>query len=151
MRLVVQRVRRASVIIRDRAVAEIGRGAVILLGIARGDTEYDAAYLARKVAQLRIFDDAEGKLNASIDEAGGEFLVVSQFTLYGDCRKGTRPSYVEAAPAAEALPLYREFVRRLQELGYPVKEGEFQQRMVVALENDGPVTILLESRGRTRS
>jgi len=123
---------------------------VVLLGVARGDTPWDAAYLARKVAQLRIFDDSEGRLNASVEEVGGEFLVVSQFTLYGDCRKGTRPSYVEAAPAEEARRLYEEFISRLRLLGHTVREGEFRRRMVVALENAGPVTLILESRGRTR-
>jgi len=150
VRLVVQRVRRAAVTVDGREIASIGPGAAILLGVARGDTTFDAAFLARKVAQLRIFDDRDGRLNASIHDAGGEFLVVSQFTLYGDCRKGTRPSYVEAAPADEAAALYREFIGRLRELGYVVREGEFRKRMLVEIHNDGPVTLILESRGRTR-
>ncbi|HIE10462.1 MAG TPA: D-tyrosyl-tRNA(Tyr) deacylase [Kiritimatiellae bacterium] len=150
MRLVVQRVRRAAVTVDGEVTAAIGPGALIFIGVARGDTIFDAAFLARKVAQLRIFDDREGRLNASIDDAGGELLVVSQFTLYGDCRKGTRPSYVEAAPAGEAAALYQEFMGRLRQLGYVVRQGEFRKRMLVEIHNDGPVTLILESRGRTR-
>lgn len=148
MRLVIQRVRRARVTAGERELGAIGRGAVVLVGVGRGDTETDAAYLARKVSQLRIYDDAEGRLNASIRDVGGSFLVISQFTLYGDCRKGNRPSYFEAAPPQEAERLYEAFVRQLRAQGHEVQTGAFGERMMVELENDGPVTILMESHGR---
>ena len=148
MKLVVQRVRRARVLVAEQEISSIQKGAVILCGVARGDTQHDVAYLARKASLLRIFDDAEGKLNLSIAEAGGSFLVVSQFTLYGDCIKGNRPSYIEAAAAEEGREGYEEFVRQLRDLGHRVEEGRFRENMVVDLENDGPVTLILESRGR---
>ncbi len=148
MRLVIQRVNRASVTVGGARVAEIGPGALVLAGVARGDTMHDARHLARKTARLRIFNDADGRLNSSIESAGGSFLVVSQFTLYGDCRKGNRPSYIEAAEPAEGRALFDEYVRQLAATGHPVQTGRFQEYMQVELENDGPVTLILESRGR---
>jgi D-tyrosyl-tRNA(Tyr) deacylase len=129
-------------------VAAIGPGAVVLVGVARGDTEHDARYLARKTFQLRIFDDEQGRLNASLDAARGFFLVVSQFTLYGDCRKGNRPSYIEAAPPAEAEQRYEEYARELRRLTPNVRTGVFRESMLVEIANEGPVTLILESRGR---
>lgn len=148
MRLVVQRVRRARVTIGGEEIASVKAGAVVLLGVARGDTDADAAYLARKVSRLRIFDDEEGRLNRDIREAGGSFLVVSQFTLYGDCRKGNRPSYIEAAEPGAGRTGYEAFVECLRGFGHEVQTGRFQESMVVELDNDGPVTLLIESRGR---
>lgn len=148
MRLVIQRVRRAAVIVEGREVAAIGPGALVLCGVARGDTPGDAAWLARKTAQLRIYNDAEGKLNAAIDAVGGAFLVVSQFTLYGDCQKGNRPSYIEAAGPDEGRRGYENYVAQLRACGFPVQTGEFGANMLVSLENDGPVTLILESHGR---
>ncbi len=145
MRAVVQRVRRARVTVGDRAVADIGAGAVVLLGVARGDTPSDAARLAAKVSALRIFDGADGRLDEPIPARDASFLVVSQFTLYGDCRRGNRPSYVRAAPPGEAGPLYEAFVAALRGRGHDVATGAFGEHMVVALENDGPVTVLLET------
>ncbi len=149
MKIVIQRVRAAHVTVDDAVVGAIEHGLMILLGVARGDTDADVAYLARKAAQLRIFDDEAGKLNWSIDQVGGSFLVVSQFTLYGDCAKGTRPSYIEAARPDEGRAKYEAFVERLRTMGHQVQTGTFQASMVVSLENDGPVTLVLESRGRT--
>src|SRR5690606_25531173 len=126
-------------------VGEIGPGLLVLLGVRRGDTPADAAYLAEKVASLRIFPDERGRMDRSVAAAGGEVLVVSQFTLYGDCSRGRRPSFDEAAPAGEALPLYREFIGRLKEKGLQVAEGRFGAMMEVHLINDGPVTLLIES------
>ena len=149
MKLVIQRVRRAEVRVEDQVVGSIGYGALILVGVARGDTMEDAAYLARKTAHLRIYEDEDGKLNAPIDDIeGGAFLAVSQFTLYGDCGKGNRPSYMESAGAEEGRQGYEWFVEALRRFGRPVETGLFQEYMVVDLENDGPVTILMESRGR---
>jgi len=151
MKLVIQRVSRAGVTVDGEKVGSIGVGAVVLVGVARDDTEHDAKYLARKTAQLRIYDDADGKLNASIDAVNGAFLVVSQFTLYGDCGKGNRPSYIEAADPAEGERLYEEYVAALRATGHEVRTGVFRAMMDVDLVNDGPVTLLLESRGRTAS
>jgi len=150
VKLVIQRVRSANVTVDGKEVARIGAGAVILVGVAGGDSQIDVRYLARKTSQLRIFDDTSGRLNAPISEVQGDFLVVSQFTLYADCRKGNRPSYIEAAPPEEAKRLYEEFVRELRILGHHVQTGVFREKMVVRIANDGPVTIILESRGRTR-
>jgi D-tyrosyl-tRNA(Tyr) deacylase len=144
-------VRRASVQAGSTIVGEIGPGAMVLVGVARGDTNGDALHLARKVSRLRIFNDAEGRLNEPIAAVGGDFLAVSQFTLYGDCRKGNRPSYREAAEPEEGLARYLAFVEGLRGEGHRVETGRFQEAMVVALENDGPVTIILESTGRTRA
>lgn len=148
MRLVVQRVRRAGVAVDGASIADIGRGLLILCGVARGDTGADAAFLARKAAQLRIFDDAEGRMNLAAAEVGAEFLVVSQFTLYGDCAKGNRPSYLEAAPPDEGERGYEAFVRELRAQVGDVQTGRFRATMSVTLENDGPVTLILESHGR---
>lgn len=149
MKLVIQRVRSANVTVDGKEVARIGQGAVVLCGVAKGDSEIDVRYLARKTSQLRIYDDEAGRLNKSIGETNGAFLVVSQFTLYADCAKGNRPGYEEAAEAGEARRLYEEYARELGILGHEVQTGEFGAKMVVRLANDGPVTIILESRGRT--
>ena len=144
MKLVVQRCGPACVRVGGSTVARIHKGAVILLGVARTDTDAEAEYLAGKVSRLRIFDDSEGRLNASIHDTGGSFLVVSQFTLYGDCSKGNRPSYIASAPPAQAQRLYLHFVDALKALGHEVQTGFFQETMHVELENDGPVTLILE-------
>ena len=147
MRALIQRVRKASVTIDGRIAGEIGTGLLILFGVTHSDTEKDAVYLAEKVANLRIFCDEEGKMNRSLIESGGEALVVSQFTLYGDCRKGRRPGFSEAALPAQAIPLYEKFVALMKEhLGKDVPTGEFGADMLVALENDGPVTFMVESK-----
>lgn len=145
MRAVVQRVTRARVSVEERVTGEIGAGLVILLGVGRNDSDADAAPFAEKVANLRIFDDAEGKMNRSLLDTGGAALVVSQFTLYGDARGQRRPSYLGAAPPDVANRLYEEFVGALRALGVRVETGVFQARMAVELVNDGPVTILLDS------
>ena len=146
MKAVVQRVKSAAVYVEGRATGEIGQGLLVLVGVGAGDGEKDVGYLVSKLPELRIFEDAAGKFNLSLKEVGGEMLVVSQFTLYGDCRKGRRPSFVEAAEPAEAKRLYEELVIRLRGQDVPVKTGEFQTKMQVHLVNDGPVTILLDSR-----
>jgi D-tyrosyl-tRNA(Tyr) deacylase len=146
MRACVQRVASAHVAVDGQVVGQIAHGLVVLLGVARDDTAADAAYLADKIAGLRIFDDPQGKMNRSLRDVGGAALVVSQFTLLGDCRKGRRPSFTEAAPPEDAEPLYEAFCRALQELGVQVAQGRFRAHMEVALVNDGPVTLLLESR-----
>jgi D-aminoacyl-tRNA deacylase len=144
MRLVIQRSAAASVTVDGTVVGSIDRGAVILLAVHQDDTEAEADFLAGKVSRLRIYDDADGKLNASIHESGGAFLVISQFTLYGDCRKGNRPSYIQSAPPDRAERLYGYFVEQLRGLGHHVETGQFQAAMQVALVNDGPVTLILE-------
>ncbi len=146
MRAVAQRVARAKVTVDDKLVAEIGRGLVVLLGIARDDTKLDDAYLAEKITALRIFDDDEGKMNLSIKEVNGGVLIVSQFTLYGDVRRGLRPSWIEAAAPEVAGPLYDFFVRQTGTLISEVATGSFRAMMQVELVNDGPVTILLDSK-----
>jgi D-tyrosyl-tRNA(Tyr) deacylase len=145
MRAVVQRVSRARVVVEGRVTGEIAAGLVVLVGVGRGDSTPSAAYLAEKVAHLRIFDDDQGKMNRSLIDVGGAALVVSQFTLYGDARGQRRPSFVQAASPEEATRLYEEFVRALRTLGVRVETGVFQARMQVELTNDGPVTILLDS------
>ncbi len=145
MRAVVQRVSHARVVVEGQVTGEIAAGLVVLLGVGRGDAGESAAYLAEKIAHLRIFDDDQGKMNRSLLETRGAALVVSQFTLYGDVRKGRRPSFDQAAPPAEASRLYEEFVRSLRGLGVRVETGVFQARMDLELTNDGPVTILLDS------
>lgn len=142
----VQRVGEASVRVEGRVVGQIGRGLLVLLGVGQGDTSEDAVFLAEKVAHLRIFPDDAGAMNRSLLEVGGELLVVSQFTLYGDARKGRRPSFIHAAPPEEANRLYRQHVEHARGLGLRVAEGVFQAMMDVALVNEGPVTILLDSR-----
>ena len=146
MRAVVQRVTRAKVTVDDKLVGEIRKGLVVLLGIARDDTKLDAAYLAEKITALRIFDDDEGKMNLSVKEVNGGVLIVSQFTLYGDVRRGLRPSWIEAAAPEVAGPLYDFFVRQTGTLISEVATGSFRALMPVELVNDGPVTILLDSR-----
>jgi D-tyrosyl-tRNA(Tyr) deacylase len=146
MRAVVQRVSQAEVVISGVRVARIGRGIVALVAVSREDTERDLNWMARKIVELRIFDDEQGKLNLSLQEVGGELLVVSQFTLYGDCRKGRRPSYIEAAPPEEAEKLYQEFVTIVRQLVPGVQTGQFQASMEVTLTNSGPVTLIVDSR-----
>ena len=146
MRAVIQRVTRASVTIDGEIVGEIGKGLVVLLGIARDDTTQDADYLVPKIVALRIFDDAEGRMNVSVKEIDGGLLVVSQFTLYGDVRRGLRPSWSDAAPPEIAEPLYDYFVESSRKLLGRVETGSFRKLMQVELVNDGPVTILLDSR-----
>jgi len=146
MRAVLQRVTRATVSVQGEPVGEIGPGLVVLLGIARDDAEQDVNYLVEKIAALRVFDDAEGRMNLSVAEVGGALLVVSQFTLYGDVRKGRRPSWIEAAPPETAEPLYEAFVAAARRLVSRVETGSFRAMMQVELVNDGPVTILLDSR-----
>ncbi|MCL6549045.1 MAG: D-tyrosyl-tRNA(Tyr) deacylase [Alicyclobacillus sp.] len=145
MRAVVQRCSRARVTVGDRVTGEIGPGLVVLLGVGRGDTEADAAYLAEKVAHLRVFDDSEGRMNHDILTAGGQILSISQFTLYGDVRKGRRPNYMDAAPPDVAKDLYEQFNAALAGYGLEVATGTFGAMMQVTLVNDGPVTILLDS------
>ena len=146
MRAVIQRVQSASVCVDGRMTGKIDQGLLVLVGVGKGDGEKDVAYMVSKLPDLRIFEDASGKFNLSLREAGGGMLVVSQFTLYGDCRKGRRPSFIDAAEPAEARKLYEQLVFKLRERGTPVETGEFQAKMEVHLINDGPVTILLDSR-----
>src|SRR5215217_3812331 len=146
MRAVVQRVTRASVTIEGEITGEIGNGLVVLLGVARDDTREDADYLAAKIVALRIFDDAEGRMNVSVKEMNGGLLIVSQFTLYGDVRRGLRPSWSDAAAPEIAEPLYEYFVESSRKLLGRVETGSFRKMMQVELVNDGPVTILLDSR-----
>ncbi len=147
MRALIQRVRKASVSIDGETVGAIGSGLLILFGVTHSDTESDAAYLAEKVANLRIFCDEAGKMNRSLIESGGDALVVSQFTLYGDCRKGRRPGFSDAALPDQAVPLYEKFVQLMTEqLGKAVPTGQFGADMLVSLENDGPVTFMVESK-----
>lgn len=144
MRAVVQRVSRARVTVEGEVVGQIGLGLLVLLGVGEGDDEGAAEYLAEKTVGLRVFEDDAGKMNRSVAEAGGAVLVVSQFTLYGDARKGRRPSFIDAARPELAIPLYEQFVERLRESGVPVQTGEFGAMMDVELVNDGPVTLWLE-------
>jgi D-aminoacyl-tRNA deacylase len=146
MRAVVQRVTEARVEVAGKIVGEIGAGLLVLLGVAREDTGSDADYLAEKINNLRVFDDDQGKMNRSLLETGGAMLVVSQFTLYGDVRRGRRPSYTDAAEPEKANELYQYFVERIRSFGVKVETGVFQATMKVSLINDGPVTILLDSR-----
>jgi len=145
MRAVVQRVRRARVTVGNDLAGEIGPGLLILLGVGREDSEADADYVADKIAGLRIFEDDGGKMNRAVAEAGGSVLVVSQFTLYGDVRRGKRPSFDAAAPPEKARALYEYFVERFRASGLRCETGKFQEMMQVELVNDGPVTILLDS------
>ncbi len=146
MRAVVQRVTRASVTVEVEIVGEIGKGLVVLLGVASDDTQQDAEYLAEKIASLRIFDDQAGKMNLSVKDVGGSLLIVSQFTLYGDVRRGLRPSWSDAAPPEIAEPLYEFFMTEARKYVSQVATGIFRRTMQVELVNDGPVTILLDSR-----
>jgi D-aminoacyl-tRNA deacylase len=144
MRVLLQRVSAASVTVEGALVSAIGPGLLALVGVRGGDDREQAAWLADKVANLRVFEDDEGKMNRSVLDTGGEVLVVSQFTLYGDARKGRRPSFTEAAPPEMAEPLIDYFTSCLRDAGVPTKSGIFRAHMVVGLTNDGPVTILLE-------
>ena len=143
---VVQRVKESSVAIDEAVVSAIGPGLNVLLGVADGDGDADADYLAAKVANLRIFEDTQGKMNQSLCDMGGQMLVVSQFTLLGDCRKGRRPSFVHAAPPEPAQSLYRRFIEKVRQLGVSVQTGRFGAMMQVTIVNDGPVTLILHSR-----
>jgi D-tyrosyl-tRNA(Tyr) deacylase len=146
MRAVVQRVSGASVKVDDRTAGEIGPGLLVLLGVSRSDTDQDVEYMVEKITNLRIFNDDQDKMNLSLVETGGAMLVVSQFTLYGDARRGRRPSYIEAAEPDHANRLYLRFVEQVRKQGVAVETGVFQAMMMVSLTNDGPVTILLDSR-----
>ncbi|MEW5734328.1 MAG: D-aminoacyl-tRNA deacylase [Thermodesulfobacteriota bacterium] len=145
MKAVVQRVKSAKVTVGDEVTGEIGPGLLVLLGVARNDAEEQCRYLCDKIANLRIFEDAEGKMNRSLLDLGLQMLVVSQFTLYADCRKGRRPSFVDAAPPETAEPLYLKFVEMARGLGVSAATGRFGAMMDVALVNGGPVTIIVES------
>jgi D-tyrosyl-tRNA(Tyr) deacylase len=145
MRAVIQRVSRAKVAVNGQTAGEIGPGLLVLLGVGAGDTREDADYLAEKTIGLRIFEDAEGKMNLSVADVGGALLVVSQFTLYGDVRRGKRPSFDAAAPPQPARELYEYFVERVRAAGLRCETGRFQEMMQVDLTNEGPVTILLDS------
>ncbi|MCE2686856.1 MAG: D-aminoacyl-tRNA deacylase [Cryomorphaceae bacterium] len=148
MRVVIQRVSEAAVNIDGANVGKIQQGLLILLGIETEDQEGDADYLVQKISNLRIFSDAEGKMNLSIQDVGGQFLVVSQFTLHADTRKGKRPSYIRAARPEQAIPLYEYFLTELQKTSpSPIQTGQFGADMQVALVNDGPVTIIMDSKG----
>ncbi len=145
MRAVVQRVNSSSVRIDAKMVAQIGAGILVFLGVGVHDSTKDADYLAQKISNLRIFEDEKGKMNRSLIETGGDMLVVSQFTLLADCRKGRRPSFVQAAPPEKASQLYEHFVTRVRQKGIEVATGRFQAMMAVSLINHGPVTLILES------
>lgn len=146
MRAVVQRVKQSSVKVDGKIVGEIGRGILVLLGVANGDTAGDADFMVNKIVHLRIFEDENEKMNRSLHDVGGEMLVVSQFTLLGDCRKGRRPSFINAAGPEQATELYEYFVKKTREQGIAVKTGQFRAMMDVALINDGPVTLIIESK-----
>lgn len=146
MKAVLQRVSRARVVIANREHSSIGRGILVLLGVEKGDTHEDAETLAKKIVELRIFEDEAGKMNRSVVEVQGAILAVSQFTLLGDCRKGRRPSFDDAAPPDEARHLYEEFVEKLKATGVQVETGVFQAMMDVELINEGPVTFVLDIR-----
>ena len=150
MRAMIQRVAQASVSVEDTVVGSIGPGLVVFLGVARGDTEEDAAYLVEKIANLRIFADANERFNLSTLETGSQVLVVSQFTLHADTRKGRRPSFAEAAPPQDAEPLFERVVALFRQQGLKVETGKFRQHMMVQLVNDGPVTLMLDSEDRKR-
>ncbi len=146
MRAVVARVRSAAVSVGGQEISRIGRGLAILLGVAKDDGAKDTNYLAEKIANLRIFEDEAGKMNLSVLDAGGEALVVSQFTLFGDCKKGRRPGFDKAAAPDYAEKLYNEFAAMLEACGVPTRTGKFQAKMLFSIENDGPVTLLLDTR-----
>ena len=146
MKAVIQRVKESSVRAENQIIGQIGFGLLVLLGVAQGDSPSDADYLVNKIANLRIFEDKNGKMNRSLLETGGDMMVVSQFTLLADCRKGRRPSFVEAADPEMAAELYEYFVKQVHNLGITVATGRFRAMMEVALINEGPVTIILESR-----
>lgn len=144
MRVVIQRVSQASVEVDDEVVGRIGKGLVVLVAVGHEDTEATADWMAEKVTSLRIFNDANGKMNCSLEEANGALLIISQFTLYGDCVKGRRPSFTDSAPPEKGNRLYRHLVDRCKSLGFQVQEGVFGAMMLVHIDNDGPVTFVLE-------
>lgn len=144
MRAVVQRVKFARVVVDGAIVGEIGQGFLVLLGVTHNDSRDQAHWLAEKIAGLRIFNDDAGKMNRDLTDVGGGMLIVSQFTLYGDCRKGKRPSFIDAAPPEIAIPLYEQFINAVKALGIPVATGRFGADMQVELLNDGPVTLIVE-------
>lgn len=146
MRAVVQRVSRAKVTVNENITGEIGLGLLVLLGVGHEDSEADLNYMVEKIAGLRVFEDEAGKMNRSVRDVGGSLLAVSQFTLYGDVRRGKRPSFDDAAPPVEARRLYELFVERIRSMGLACETGRFQEMMEVELVNDGPVTILLDSK-----
>jgi len=146
MKAVLQRVQSAQVLVDGRLTGKIGKGLLVFVGVGKGDGESDLTYMVSKIPDLRIFEDASGKFNLSLKEVNGEMLIVSQFTLFGDCRKGRRPSFTDAEDPALAKSLYERLIHRLKEQGIPVQTGEFQTKMEVHLVNDGPVTLLLDSR-----
>lgn len=146
MRAVIQRVKSAEVRVAGRVTGKIGKGLLVFIGVARGDEESDLNFLTSKIPSLRIFEDESEKFNLSLKEIGGEILVVSQFTLYGDCRKGRRPSFTEAEEPTIAKRFYDRFIMELRGQGIPIQTGEFQAKMEVHLVNDGPVTLLLDSK-----
>ena len=148
MRVVLQRVAHASVTVEEKVIGKIQRGFLLLVGVTRDDAMEDMEYLVRKIVQMRIFEDEEGKLNRSIQDIGGEILSVSQFTLYADTKKGNRPSFSKAAPGNVALEMFEQFNGLLRDTGVPVETGQFGANMKVELLNDGPVTILLDSKKR---
>lgn len=146
MKAVVQRVKYASVTVENNVIGRCKEGFMILLGVGCEDTEKDLEVLVNKISKLRVFEDEAGKMNLSIQDVGGEMLIISQFTLYADCKKGNRPSFIKAAPPAAAIPLYEKFISDMESLGIHVEHGEFGADMKVELLNDGPVTIVLESK-----
>ncbi len=146
MRAVVQRVNFSSVIVDDKIVGEIKKGFNVLLGVEEGDSPQDVAYMAEKIVNLRIFEDPDEKMNLSLLDVGGEMLCISQFTLLGDCRKGRRPSFITAARPETANALYEAFVETVRQMGVHVQTGEFQTHMIVDIQNDGPVTVLVDSK-----
>jgi len=150
MRAVIQRVQSASVYVDGQLIGKIGNGLLVFIGVGKGDGESDVSFMISKLPDLRIFEDASGKFNLSLRETRGEILVVSQFTLYGDCSRGRRPSFTEAEEPAAAKSLYERFIVRLREQGLPIQTGEFQAKMEVHLVNDGPVTLLLDSKNKGR-
>ncbi len=145
MRAVVQRVKKGSVEIEKKEIGKIEEGLIILLGVGQDDAEKDVEYLAEKIVNLRIFEDKEGKMNLSVKDINGQILVISQFTLYGDCKKGRRPSFISAALPEKAVKLYDYFVKYIKNYGLKIETGEFQAKMLVRIYNNGPVTILLDS------
>lgn len=146
MRVVIQRVKQAKVVVEEEVVGEIDHGLVVLLGVTHGDQEKDIDYLVNKIIHLRIFSDEDGKMNLSLKDVGGSLLSVSQFTLYGDTRKGRRPNFMDAAPPEEAKRLYELFNEKVKESGVPVETGIFAEMMEVHLTNDGPVTLIIDSQ-----